>query len=264
MNRDNFNELIGNIDDIKSSDIASLESLKEQYPYFQSLHLLIAKAHKLSQNELHKPSLNSAAVYSVDRVYLKKVLEGDYQFIEVIHSKPIQNHPSKATIIPQPKVKVAKVKPATEQADEVEKPLNKTSLLKELDNNLEQYKERKKIMEELLADESSVVTKPASAKKKISGTESQIQLIEKFIKNEPQMARNSLMENESKTDQEDLAKKKLHQSEKFITETLANLLVVQKKYSKAIKIYEKLMVKFPKKTTYFAAQIEKINQRGNV
>lgn len=264
MNRDNFNELVENIDDLKSSDIASLESLKEQYPYFQSLHLLIAKAYKLSQHELHKPSLNSAAVYSVDRAYLKKVLEGDFQFIDVIHSKPIENNTSKPTIIPQPKVKSAPTKTTTEQSEVVEKPEIKKSLLKDLDNNLEQYQERKKIMQEFLADNASPATKPATVKQKLSKTESQVQLIEKFIKNEPQMVRNSLMVNESKTDQEDLAKKKLQQSDKFITETLADLLVVQEKYSKAIKIYEKLMVKFPKKTTYFAAQIEKINQRGNV
>jgi tetratricopeptide (TPR) repeat protein len=297
VNREYFNELIENIEDIKSSDIASLESLRKQYPYFQNLHLLLAKAYKHSNSALLKPSLNKAAIYSVDRPYLKKILTGDYQFIEVIQTKSIDVSRSEPTIIPQPKVvptpkaninpvknvetsktlvksplqqiTETKAKATVSKIDKVEKPIakefeskteNKKDLYNELDENLKQYNDRKKIMQELLADKPAVDPHQVSAKKRFINKESQVQLIEKFIKNEPQMGKKSLLESESNTDLEDLAKKKLQQSDKFLTETLAKLLVNQKKYSKAIKIYEKLIVKFPKKTTYFAAQIEKINQ----
>jgi hypothetical protein len=43
-----------------------------------------------------------------------------------------------------------------------------------------------------------------------------------------------------------------------ITETYAVLLVGQKKYERAIEVYERLILKFPAKSTYFAAQIEKL------
>lgn len=284
MNRDSFSELIGNIEGIKSSDIPSLELLRKRYPYFQNLHLLLAKAYKHSNSELTKPALNKAAIYAVDRPYLKKILDGNYQFIEVIKSKSVIKTPSEATIIPQPKVVPAqtlntnpvkqvadskaldksKAKQVIEKEKAVQNPENKQDIYNELDENLKKYKDRKKTMQELLAIEQTDVSKETSVKKKTINTESQVQLIEKFIKNEPQMGRKSLLDHESETDQEDLAKKKLHPSDKFLTETIAQLLVKQKKYSKAIKIYEKLMVKFPKKTAYFAAQIEKINQRGNV
>jgi tetratricopeptide (TPR) repeat protein len=301
LNRDSFNELIENIEDIKSSDIASLESLRKQYPYFQNLHLLLAKAYKHSNSELLKPSLNKAAIYAVDRPYLKKILDENYKFIEVIHSKPVVTPPEEATIIPRPKAPpvqalnpdpvkkeeqpqtLDKTKQVAEEKKEVQKPIskideveqptkekivsttpNKQDIYNELDESLKKYNDRKKIMQELLAVEQTDASKEPSVKKKTIIKESQIQLIEKFIKNEPQMGKKSLLDNESETGQEDLAKKNLHPSDKFLTETIAQLLVKQKKYSKAIKIYEKLMVKFPKKTTYFAAQIEKINQRGNV
>ncbi len=44
----------------------------------------------------------------------------------------------------------------------------------------------------------------------------------------------------------------------LVSETLANLLVAQGKNKKAIKMYEQLSLKFPEKSAYFAAQIEKL------
>lgn len=44
----------------------------------------------------------------------------------------------------------------------------------------------------------------------------------------------------------------------FMTETLAQIYIKQSYYEKAIEAYEKLSLKYPKKNTYFASQIEKI------
>ena len=45
-----------------------------------------------------------------------------------------------------------------------------------------------------------------------------------------------------------------------MTETLAKILVQQKKYNKAVKAYKILSLKYPEKNTFFASQINEIKR----
>jgi len=84
---------------------------------------------------------------------------------------------------------------------------------------------------------------------------SQADLIDKFISLNPRI--------EPRTDKTehpvvDLSTPYLEEKGGLVTETLARIYVNQGYYSKAIEIYEKLSLKFPEKSGYFATQIEKI------
>jgi len=80
-------------------------------------------------------------------------------------------------------------------------------------------------------------------------------LIDAFIKNEPRIVPKvevvnlGIITDSSTQEQED-----------FITETLARIYIRQGLYEKAIATYEKLILKIPEKSSYFAAQIEEIKQ----
>jgi hypothetical protein len=80
-------------------------------------------------------------------------------------------------------------------------------------------------------------------------------LIDKFIKGEPK-----IIPDNAKVSTDDISADSVREDEGFITDTLAKIYVKQGYYSKAIFAYEKLILKYPEKSSYFAGQINKIKK----
>lgn len=90
-----------------------------------------------------------------------------------------------------------------------------------------------------------------------SNQQQQSELIDKFIMLNPRIEPSR---DKSEKPQEDIAKPFTEERSDFVTETLAKIYIKQGYYSRAIDIYEKLCLKFPEKSSYFASQIEKIKE----
>jgi hypothetical protein len=84
-------------------------------------------------------------------------------------------------------------------------------------------------------------------------------IIERFIHTEPQIKPLSA----DKLDNENKAKKSSEDQDELVTETLARIYIDQMLYHKAIATYKKLVLKFPEKKLYFAAQIEQLEKKTN-
>ena len=82
--------------------------------------------------------------------------------------------------------------------------------------------------------------------------EKKFDLIDQFIKNSPKIQ----FSQEKKSEPEIKISAKI--KDELITETLAKIYVTQKKFNKAIKAYEILSLKYPKKSSFFADQIKRI------
>lgn len=85
------------------------------------------------------------------------------------------------------------------------------------------------------------------------------QIIEKFIKEEPQIKPPIA----SKIDSENKAKRSSEDENQVVSETLAKIYVEQMLYHKALDAYKKLSLKFPEKSTYFASQIKYLELKVN-
>ncbi|MFM2375534.1 MAG: hypothetical protein RLZZ165_631 [Bacteroidota bacterium] len=83
-----------------------------------------------------------------------------------------------------------------------------------------------------------------------------MELIDNFIENEPGISRGMATESTSG----DLAKESSHLDDHWVTETLARIYEKQGNKTKAIKIYERLRLRFPEKSQYFVHLIEKLKQ----
>lgn len=235
MERERFNTLLSDPSLVTNTDIKALNEYRKKYPYFQSLYVVIAKALKNRNHPKKEAFVRKSSVYSANPDYLNEIINGDFKFATK-HSE------AKAPIVETPK-------------ENTPDPSN-------LDEATEEIKATKARIDALLAG-TDTPEQPASNKKK-SSTASQVEIIEKFIKDEPSIERQKISRNEAPSKQVDLASKALRDVDSFETETLAKLMAMQGKPRKAINIYKKLSLKFPEKSTYFAGQIEEIKSKQNV
>ncbi|HDR67985.1 MAG TPA: hypothetical protein ENN61_02915 [Bacteroidaceae bacterium] len=84
-------------------------------------------------------------------------------------------------------------------------------------------------------------------------------LIKKFIGQDP----GPIKANAETLLEGDISIDSIKENDHLITDTLAKIYIKQGLYAKAIYAYEKLSLKFPEKSAYFAAQIEKIKNITN-
>jgi len=108
-----------------------------------------------------------------------------------------------------------------------------------------------------LSDEVVIDAEQFYIDEKNSKKQLQSELIDKFIIDNPRIEPNKEKTNLSDID---ISKPYVEETGGFITETLAKIYTNQGYYSKAIDIYEKLSLKFPEKSSYFASQIEKVKE----
>lgn len=86
-------------------------------------------------------------------------------------------------------------------------------------------------------------------------------IIDNFIKTDPSIGQLKKQEKSIEEEVNDLSKRSYKENLKLVSENLAKINIKQGNISKAISIYESLILKNPQKKTYFAEQIEKLKKQ---
>ncbi|PIF05463.1 MAG: hypothetical protein CSA36_06485 [Draconibacterium sp.] len=91
-------------------------------------------------------------------------------------------------------------------------------------------------------------------------------LIDRFLSSEHDLP---LQKNKTKVvaeadDYQDIVERSATDAGELATETLANIYIEQKKFGKAIQVLEKLSLKYPEKSIYFATRIKETEELKNI
>ena len=243
-----FTSLSKNYDALNEEQRLALEKITYRYPYFQAAYALYLKSLKEQEQFNFDLILKKTAVISPDRNTLYEWLYSDLEVEnstalpaqEKGETKPILETMNKEKIedVNQGEINEVDTKPKSVEVV-IETP--KKSLPVNL-SFLEWIEWTKNNSPKALQD-----SEPENS------FEDKIDLIDAFLRNNPKIPPVS-----ANTAKQNLSKEIKFDKEELMTETLAKVYVKQGKYKKALLSYKILSLKYPKKNSFFANQIEAI------
>ncbi len=234
MKTQEFTSLLEQPNLITSEKVDELKTVLTQYPYFQSAKALQLIGLKEIDSFKYNSCLKRTAANTTDRAIL----------FEFISSKNFKNTDSsnlkseEENILKKEETKISKT--------EKEEAFETLNLGKPLSFNKSESHSFNEWMQ-------IISKKPIIREKEPSKNEEKSKLIDKFVESNPKITPIS-----KDTDIQNVNLSDINYKNDFMTETLARVYVEQKKFSNAIKAYEILSLKFPKKSGFFADQIKAI------
>jgi hypothetical protein len=283
MYKEKFQEYLYNPDSYLKADLSELADLTREFPWFSSAGIILLLCCKMQSDPDFDSHLRKNSIHIPNRRLLQKMLES------VSGSVPFNNKPSDErpglndfrSRIPG----ILDSQEVTVTGDDLHSQTENTSVLdddslldfayfpgklkSEASLKIENRNPGKADFPKVESLESNIPNVKSDEGKqnfdhwisKLGGnSESEKspykkhEIIESFIHSDPGVIR---ADKETML-QGDIAKYSAEENEGFITDTLAKIYVKQGLYHKAIYAYEKLCLKYPEKSIYFASQIEEI------
>ena len=224
MNTEIIISLIENPNLINKKDISFLEDISIKHPSFSISHVLLAKGLLNTESVRYNQKLKKAALYSLDRKQLFRLISQDVKNKEIVkENSPIKVIKVEEEVIITPKEELKIGQPL--EFDETEEySFSEWLALTQVQKINREESEKTEMANDFI---EKIPTIKVKKNKFFSPTET---------------AKSSIIENEE-----------------LVTETLARVYLEQEYFEKAIESYKKLSLKYPKKSSFFADQINLIN-----
>ena len=255
MEREELLHYIKNPDQLEFRSLHDLMAVRDKHPYFKAIYPLILKLLRSNRKFQYQIFLEKAAIQMSGREILFDFINVD----ENVYKK----------VAEQVQKDMQEERSVDLSSDELQLSKEQSQSISELqslyDKDTDQaISEKKKDFNEWLrstqkkkvkrgSDDKSAIKPVSSAHSSISAKTSK--RVDEFIKKSPSIT--SPKEYEPKKNELSV---KDTPSSQLMTETLAEILVEQKKYDKAIQAYKILILNNPEKNGFFASRIEKIKQ----
>ncbi|WP_109302537.1 hypothetical protein [Aquimarina sp. AU474] len=284
---------------LNSAQVASLEKISKEFPYFQSIRPLLLKALKEQESFRYNQELKTTAAYTTDRTILFDFITSDMfsNTEEEQVSKPIRK--SDIEVVDHEEIKTLpriamddavrmKMKEAEDVLDPAlflerkEESLQKQITIPEEEQRPKTPEEELKIDQPLdfnkkethsfaewlqltslkpIDREEAVEPEKLISEQEEKHLDTSLKQKDKFHLIDEFIANNPKIQPvEKSTPVRNLAKKNQVPSDELMTETLARVYLAQKNYKKAIQAYNILILKNPEKSGFFADQIRAIKK----
>ena len=232
MQKERIISLISNPETINKEDNLFLENIIKKFPFFSISHILLAKGLLNTESVRYNRKLKQAALYSLERKHLFKLIT--------------QNLEKKSlSVEEQAEMEIIHVED-TPEFNDVETDLKIGKPLKFEETEEYSFAQWLSLTKVKKIDRSEKKTK-------------EYDLINSFIESNP----NIKPEKNKFFSPTETAKTSLVENNELVTETLARVYLEQQHFEKAIEAYKKLSLKYPKKSSFFADQINLINDLKN-
>ena len=267
MNKQLFIDYIKSPKDLNAETVLTLENLVKEYPYCQTAESLYTLNLFKEDNFKYNSQLRIASAYVPDRKRLKQhlfALKPVNKNVSNNTLEEIKNTSKKPSSTPKVIEKVQLIDLLSSLKTEVGSLVNDPQFahkqnLREIINKLENIiPEENKRVPELKPDIKDYNFSHLEQKKrKENKLKKNRDLIDKFITEEPKISKPSKSEF---FNPDGFAQHSLEDKEDVVSETLAKIYAQQGNLTKAIHVYKKLCLVYPEKSSFFAAQIEKIQK----
>ena len=270
MNRETLDNLIENYNSHNEILISKMALLIERYPYFQLPRFFYAKSLKDQNKNDIDMALNQLALYTADRSIIKQNIESKYQ-----HQKKIKSETKNVEITikdtNESKIESKLGLPRDKQSQSRKMPIHTGEIkVKKTKKNKTETKKSEPLLKKSsppsvniklnfldwiqFTQEKQNQTTLSKEADKAGPLSDKIHIIDRFLKANPKIPPGGKNESNNYSLEEDFY------SNELMTETLAKVLVKQKKYKKAIGAYKILSLKYPEKNVFFAGKIQEIRK----